>query len=338
MKKHISALTMAVFGAATAYSQITLNPVPERAVGTPQLTVENSPQSPNLVAGREFFAPQSVALDNSVSPPIIYVSDFVNNRVLAWKNSAAFTTGQNADLAIGQPDLNSTFPSGPSAVAQQRSSYTTGLSRPSGLAVDKNGNLYVVDSGNNRVLRFSKPFAQTSQFPVPDLWIGQLTLNTYSPNYPGGSSTPTPQGLFLSNGSSALAASLVFDGSGNLWVLDTGNARVIRFNSASLSGTGGGIAADMELGQPSLTSNYPALNSQATTSYYNVSQFVSPTAIAMDSTGNLFVADLTASWFFQARIFRAGCPPHPISSASFPPVTPSPPRKRHTRRCWIKPW
>jgi sugar lactone lactonase YvrE len=208
--------------------------------------VENSPQSPNLVEGRELYAPQAVALDNSVSPPILYVSDYVNNRVLAWKNAATFTTGQKADLAIGQPDLDTTFPQGPSAVAQNSSTYTTGLTRPSGLAVDGNGNLYVVDAGNNRVLRYPKPFAQTGQFPEPDLWIGQATVGGYGANYPGGTSTPTAQGLLLSNGSTVLTSSLAFDSSGNLWVLDTGNARVIRFNASSLSSGGGSLTADME--------------------------------------------------------------------------------------------
>ncbi|MEI9975178.1 MAG: hypothetical protein WDO73_25855 [Ignavibacteriota bacterium] len=113
MKNYISVLTLAVLGGAPAYSQITLNQTAERAVGTPQLIVANSPQSPNLVEGRELFAPQSVALDNSVAPPRIYVSDYVNNRVLAWKNAASFTNGQIADLVIGQPDLLTTFQEGP---------------------------------------------------------------------------------------------------------------------------------------------------------------------------------------------------------------------------------
>src|SRR5688500_16204034 len=46
--------------------------------------------APNLVEGREFFAPQSVALDTSVTPPILYVSDTRNNRIMAWRNSTAF--------------------------------------------------------------------------------------------------------------------------------------------------------------------------------------------------------------------------------------------------------
>src|ERR1035441_5426026 len=223
---YIFVLTLAVFGAASAYSQITLNPVPERAVGTPQLTVYNSPQSPNLVEGREFNAPQGVALDNSVSPPRLYVSDYANNRVLAWKNAATFTTGQTADLAIGQPDLLTTFPAGPSAVASKSSTYTTGLTRPSGLAVDKGGNLYVLDGGNNRVLRYPTPFSQNG-IPFPDLFIGQANVSGYQANYPTGAQTPTAQGLFFSSGSSVLPGSLTFDSSGNLWVIDSGKVRVL---------------------------------------------------------------------------------------------------------------
>ena len=304
--KYTCVLSLAIFGAASAYSQITLNPVPERAVGTPQLIVENTPQSPNLVEGREFYAPQAVALDNSVSPPRIYVSDYVNNRVLAWANAATFTSGQPANLAIGQPDLLTTFQEGPSSVAQKTSTYTTGLTRPSGIAVDQSGNLYVADAGNNRVLRYPKPFAQTGQFPEPDLWIGQTSVAAYGPNYPSGTSTPTAQGLFLSNGSNVLTSSLAFDSSGNLWVLDTGNLRVLRFNAASLSAGGGGVSADIVLGQPGFTSNSPALSSTAAASYLVLTQFVNPSTIAFDSSGNLYVGDLQRVLVFTGPNFTNG--------------------------------
>jgi DNA-binding beta-propeller fold protein YncE len=35
----------------------------------------------------------------------------------------------------------------------------TGLNNPRGVALDNQGNLYVVDSGNNRVLKLGKSFA-----------------------------------------------------------------------------------------------------------------------------------------------------------------------------------
>ena len=312
-QQYICVLTSAVFGLAPVYSQITLNPVPERAVGTPRLIVENSPQSPNLVEGREFYAPQAVALDNSVSPPILYVSDYLNNRVLAWKNAASFTTGQKADLVIGQPDLNTTFPQGSSAVAKGNSTTPSGFTRPSGLAVDGNGNLYVADAGNNRVLRFPKQgktgllagFAQTAQVE-PDLWIGQATIGGYGANYPGGTSTPTAQGLLLSNSSTVLTSSLAFDSSGNLWVLDTGNARVIRFNASSLSGGGGSLTADTVIGQPSLTSNSTALATNSSASFLVLNQFISPFSIAFDPSGNLWVGDLGRVMVFPGPTFTNG--------------------------------
>jgi uncharacterized protein (TIGR03437 family) len=306
---YISVLTLAVFGAVSAYSQITLNSVPERAVGTPQLTVASS--NPNLVEGREFDIPQSVALDNSVSPPRLYVSDYLNNRVLGWKNAATFTTGQTADLVIGQPDLLTTFPAGPSAVAQKTSTYTTGLTLPSGLAVDRNGNLYVADGGNNRVLRYPTPFSQTG-IPFPDLYIGQGNIAGYQPNYPTGTQTPTAQGLFFSSGST-LPSSLAFDSSGNLWVTDPGNVRILRFNASSLAGTGGGLTADLELGQPDMVSLYPALSTSAAASVYILNQFISlyasPTVAAplgFDSNGNLFVGDLARVLVFPGPNFSSG--------------------------------
>jgi len=41
--------------------------------------------APNLVEGRELLGPQAIAVDTSVTPPILYVADTFNSRVLAWK-------------------------------------------------------------------------------------------------------------------------------------------------------------------------------------------------------------------------------------------------------------
>src|ERR1035437_6592108 len=155
--KHISALTLVLFGAASAFGQIgqvTLNTVPSRSIGSPSLNLTSL--SPNLVEGRELYFPQSVALDTSTTPPAIYVSDSVNNRVLAWKDANGFKSGQKANLQIGQPDLATTFQSGPGT------GFSHGLSRPTGIAVYK-GDLYVADTGNNRILRCPKPFDQLSK-------------------------------------------------------------------------------------------------------------------------------------------------------------------------------
>ena len=63
--------------------------------------------------GREFNGPQGVALDMNVNPPILYVADTGNNRVLGFRNANTFSNGQKADIVIGQVDFQSTFTQGP---------------------------------------------------------------------------------------------------------------------------------------------------------------------------------------------------------------------------------
>jgi uncharacterized protein (TIGR03437 family) len=284
-QKYISVLTLALAGAACAFAQITLNSVPSRSIGSPALNITSL--NPNLVEGRELYFPQGVALDTSVSPPTLYVSDYFNNRVLAWKDANGFKSGQKADLQIGQPDLLTTFAGGPGTA------YSTGLSRPTGIAVYK-GDLYVADSGNNRVLRYPSPFNQVTQqqkqFPTPDLWIGQSTVNGRSINYTG-QSIPNAQGIFLTNGSVVLQSSIAFDSLGNLWMSDAGNLRVLRFKASDVASGGGGLIADLELGQLDFVTVQTPLSTSDPTAKLRTNQFFLPDALAFDPSGNLFVTD-----------------------------------------------
>jgi len=76
----------------------------------------------------------------------LYVSAYSNNRILVFKNAAAKADGAAADGVIGQPDFTTTTP---------------GLSERKlggvyiGMALDAAGRLWVSDSDNNRILRFS---------------------------------------------------------------------------------------------------------------------------------------------------------------------------------------
>lgn len=277
-------ITLLCTAASTGYSQtqpISLNGTPSRGVGQPQLFPESG--AANRVEGREFYDPQGIAFDTTASPPIVYVADLRNNRVLAWKNSTGFGNGAPADLVIGQPDQFSTGQLGPG------SQYSTGLTAPTGLTVDAQGNLYVADSGNNRILRFPKPFAQQTGQILPDLWIGQPSLNSRNANYTG---QVSGSGIFLATSNAVFQAGLAFDSSGNLWLTDPGNSRVLRFPAASLTCSGNGCnpTADTVIGQPNLiTPPGPALTtSQAATK----SQFGTVNSLAIDSLGRLYVSDV----------------------------------------------
>ena len=269
----VTLLSVFLLGAATGYSQITLNPNPPRVIGHAQLPLTTV--SPNLVEGRELYAPQGIALDTSVSPPIVYVSDANNNRVLAWKNATGFANGAPADLVIGQKDKFSTLPAGPSTA------FSTGLATPTGLVV-RNGALYVADSGNNRVLRFPSPFSQA--IPLPDMVIGQPDFRTNAANSTG---QIGKKGIAIAGERVGMA----FDSSGNLWLADAGNRRVLRFRAIDIANGVSGPESDLVLGQLDWTSALKPLAPSDKTAVYATSQFSVPSALAFDSAGNLFVSD-----------------------------------------------
>jgi uncharacterized protein (TIGR03437 family) len=278
-------------------AQIIFNPAPSRIVGQAVLQQQGvlTAIAPNLVEGREFNNPQAVALDTSVAPPILYVADFGNNRVLAWKNASGFANGAYADLVIGQRDLRSTAPEGPNA------DLSTGLASPVCLTVDARGNLYVMDAGNNRVLRYPAPFQQTADLLAVDLIIGQPDLNSNSAN--GGQTAPTANTLALANGSGVFRAGLAFDAQGNLWLSDPGNNRVLRYPAGALaSGAGNQPAADLVLGQSDFSStSLPANLTRSGKNYLS-----QPSGVAFDPQGRLFIADSSNRVVVYAPPFAIG--------------------------------
>ena len=312
MKPNLIVLSLAIFGATAAYPQVTLNTTPSRSVGQPVAVPESS--NPNLVEGKELYDPQGIALDTSVSPPILYVSDTLNNRVLGWKNAADFSNGQAADIVIGQQDFFATDPQGPGQ------KFSIGFNTPTGLAVSSTGDLYVVDTNNNRILRFRTPFQHVGSTPAvlttaPDLYIGQPSLTSRVANYTGAVSA---QGISVAGYPSSLA----FDPSGNLWVCDTFNYRVLRFPASSLNSTGGSITADIVIGQQNMTTVATPLAGSAA-NQQNTSQFGVQGGIGFDPQGRLYLGDVTL-----ARVLVYANPSAVPSNASadrlmgvFPPNT-----------------
>lgn len=238
-----------------------ISPSAYRALGQSDL----QQNTVNRVQGAELASPAAVALDARFGTVRLYVSDTDNNRVLGWADVGAYQAGEAAAVILGQPTARQT---GPLGIGE------AGLRQPAGIAVDpRNGNLYVADSGNHRVLRFASPFANPGR-AEPDAVYGQDDFTTRSANGPGlgRASLNNPQAVAL-------------DPSGNLWIADTGNHRVVRFPSAILDDFR--PSADVVIGQRDFAQN--VRNRGAAT--ISSSSLDAPAGLAFDSAGNLYVSD-----------------------------------------------
>lgn len=220
-------------------------------IGQPSFTADiTTPSRSNLLA------PISVAFDRSGN---LWVADFNSNRTLEF--TPPFADGMEASLEIGQPAGVEEFTS------NTASSAAGGLHSPVDLTFDASGNLWIADRQNNRVLEFRPPFADGE---FASQVIGQ-------PNMTSSAFSTTQSGL---NGPEGVA----LDSSGNLWVVDQKNNRVLEFAASSLGGNG--PAAVLEIGQPAGPNQFST--SASATSQSGLS---APVGIAFDSSGDLLVAD-----------------------------------------------
>lgn len=207
----------------------------------------------------------------------LYVSDADNNRILSWADAAGFTSGQAADLVIGQANFSAGAPNR----GELGGARADGLWLPQGLSIDESGNLWVADAYNNRVLRFDNPPASDG---VADLVIGKPDFTSNGPYPAPGDDSPdkaTPWGL--------LYPGRVIARAGDVWVCDSGNSRVLHYTAPLTNEP----AADLVLGQ------YGSFYSRAKNNDGFGNHGAGPSAdnllncigIALDAWGNLFVAD-----------------------------------------------
>jgi sugar lactone lactonase YvrE len=182
------------------------------------------------IGASSFALPRGVAIDRSVTPNRVYVSDSMYHRVLGWNNADALTNGAPADLVIGQPDFSSFFCNRNAfGFGFSTSPSLSTLCAPQGLAVDGAGNLYVADTQNCRVLIYDDPFG-TDQ--VADVVLGQAD----------GKCGVAADRLYDPQG-------VAVDAAGNVYVADTLNCRVLEFDTPLT----GDQLADRVYGQPDFT-------------------------------------------------------------------------------------
>jgi len=220
---------------------------PLKAGSSPSFVLGQSDYSSNLDGGQQSLSlPSSVAFDKSGN---LWTADELNNRVLEFPSP--LSTGTNATVAIGQMSLTLESPG----------NGQSGLYVPFDAVVDGSGNLWVSDSGNNRILEFKAPFSTGMN---ATLVIGQPSFTSYA------------------NGTSASAlnfpAGIAFDSSGDLWVADAGNSRVLEFAPPFSTG----MSASLVIGQADFVSSAPGVSA---------SRLFAPFSVAFDALGSLYVAD-----------------------------------------------
>ncbi|MGO9316730.1 MAG: NHL repeat-containing protein [Terracidiphilus sp.] len=209
------------------------------------------------IAANTFNNPSSVAVDSSGN---LYVADINNCRVLQFK--PPFTNNMNASMVIGQ-------------ASPTTSTCTVGagtFARVSTLVFDGDGDLWVGDFGNSRIMEFVPPFSTGMNATIV---LGQADFTHGAINQ--GLSAPTAKTLDQPWG-------MAFDSSGDLWVVDSYNHRMLEYKPPFSND----MAASLELGQPAataFTSNTANNGGISATSMYF------PAQPAFDGDGDLWVSE-----------------------------------------------
>ncbi|HEX2915385.1 MAG TPA: NHL repeat-containing protein [Chloroflexia bacterium] len=225
------------------------NSIAAAVYGQPDLSTGTTtfPQLPNNTS---IAFPLQTVVDHSGG---IYIADADYKRVLYFP--------------AGSPYATKVYGNGPSG--DNFTSYPTGVDashfeRPAGLALDRDGGLYVSDNLNNRVLYFpAGSFTATKVYGQPDFNI----------NSPGLSQTGlhNPFGIAL-------------DAAGGLYVTDSGNNRVLYYPPTPAPATN--IAATRVYGQGASGTNF-------TSGAYDVTptSMYGPAAVVVDNANGVYISD-----------------------------------------------
>jgi len=218
------------------------------------------------VSASSLHAPHGVAVDTAGN---VHVADLLNNRVLEYHTP--LTTDTVADVVLGQPNFTSN-------TANNGGISASSLNNPREVAGDTAGNVYVADVGNHRVLVYLDP---QNTDTVADLVLGKPNFITSKCKI----DFVVDKVVAVVGSSSAstlcLPFGVVVDAAGNVYVAD-GNNRVLEYHTPLTTDT----VADVVLGQPNFTLNTANNGGVSASSLYG------PHGVAVDTAGNIYVADL----------------------------------------------
>ena len=201
----------------------------------------------------------------------LIIADSMNSRVVLFE--PPFATGMAAKTAFGQTSA-SAAPVYLGVAAATASS----LDFPTGVVTDSQGNVWVVDNDDSRVLEYAPENGTFSDGQAAAVVIGQATAEstgvgaTYGCNRASGGVPLDPTANTLCYPSAA-----TFDSLGNLWVAD-GNNRILEYVPPFSTG----MSASLVLGE----SDFVTASGGTT-----ASTLYGTWAVAFDANGNLWVPD-----------------------------------------------
>src|SRR5208282_5773613 len=226
--------------------------------------------------------PVGLAIDTNGD---VYVAGVMDDRVVAFQQSGHSPPANfSADLVFGQKDF---VHDGVNITGNQ------GLNTPGAAAIDASvspNRVFAADTLNNRVLGWLSLDAYQSG-AAADLVLGQPDFlssdcNRYQAGFGQPNAPPTAATMCSPTG-------VAVDSGGNLYVADEGNSRVLEYNAPFSACSGGfpcvGNPANLVIGQGSAGNNFTsAMGSLANQS---ANALFDPNGVAVDSAGNLYVAD-----------------------------------------------
>jgi hypothetical protein len=223
--------------------------------GTPGFGGDGGP-----AANAQLKAPSGVVVDRSGN---VFIADTLNGRIREVNSGGTISTIAGTGPCAGDDDGNGQGHTDTKAAAKRSSlgdggaATAASLCRPTGLAADNNGNLYVTDSGNNRVRKIDRS-------GVISTIAGTGARGSSGDSGPGtAAKLAEPTGIAL-------------DALNDIFIADTGNnkVRVINVGGTVTTFAGTGAAA------------FGGDRGPAT-----AAKLAGPSGLGIDQGGNVYISD-----------------------------------------------
>ena len=251
------------------------------------------------------FVPSDVAYDEDRSR--LFVADMHNHRIVVYDLAAGIAANPAAVYVLGQPNLTTGGTGAGNLYGNKNTQNAAqgcttavngcGLGRAWAMAFDSGQNrLYVADTDNHRVLVWNFAAGITNGMSASNV-LGQPSFSINAKNAPcSGGSTNGTNSCGLSRPSDVL-----IDPQGFLYVADTGNHRVLVYNT--IANVQNGMAAWRVLGQPSLQTSAPHTGCGGV-SGVSACSLSEPSSLALDPVSRrLFVAEQKTSRVLVFDVF-----------------------------------